>query len=49
MLASEMVAKLAILIQEHGDRSLWHEDNACNAYRLTNVVYDENDDDFRVE
>lgn len=49
MLASEMVAKLTTLIQEHGDKNLWHEDNECSAYNLTDVVYDKNDDDFRVE
>jgi len=49
MLASEMIAKLTILIQEHGDRILWHEDNECQGYSLNDVVYDKDDDDFRVQ
>ena len=47
--ASVAIAKLEELIEKHGDQLLWHEDNECNEYCLSDIVYNENDDDFRVE
>ena len=49
MLASEMIQKLQKLIEKHGDRTLWHEDNECLSYTLNDVIYCEEDDDFKVE
>lgn len=49
MLASEMIIKLQKLIEQHGDRNLWHEDDECQAYSLNDVDYCEEDDDFQVK
>ena len=49
MKASEMIIKLAQLINEHGDKKLWHEDNECNGCSLGDVVYCKEDDDFQVK
>jgi hypothetical protein len=48
MKASEMVTKLQALIEEYGDQDIWHEDNECQAYTLSDVTYDENDGDFQI-
>ena len=48
MKATELIEKLETLVVEHGDKTVWHEDNECQGYVLTDVVYDKNDDDFRV-
>lgn len=47
MLASKMIEKLQTLIEEYGDRDVWHEDDECHGYSLSDIVYDKNDDDFR--
>lgn len=48
MLASEMLVALQELVDKHGDRELWHEDNECQCYTLSGVTYCKEDDDFKV-
>ncbi len=49
MEASEMVCKLLALIFLHGDKKLFHEDNGCQVYSITDVKYDEQEDEFKVQ
>lgn len=49
MLASEMIIKLQKLVEQYGDRILWHEDSGCQAYSLSDVDYCEEDGDFQVK
>ena len=44
-----MIKKLQLLVEKYGDRNLWHEDNSCQAYSLSDVIYCEEDDDFQVK
>ncbi len=48
MLASEMITKLQQLVEKYGDKKLWHEDNECNVYSLSDAIYDEKDDEFQI-
>ncbi len=43
-LVSEIIKELQAMIDEHGDGPLFHEDNGCNGYVLSNVHYDEREE-----
>ena len=43
MKASEMITRLQALVEKYGDQDVWHEDNECQAYTLSDVTYNESD------
>lgn len=48
MKISEAISKLRELIIKHGDLELYHEDNSCQAYRISDFRYDEKEEEIRV-
>ena len=48
MLASEIAKEIEKLVQKHGDGNIFHEDNECNGYDLSEVFYDEREESISI-